>query len=161
MSTRREGMRRRDMSTSFPTQVSRPYSETKKNKQVLIDLINAILPPDRTVRELSYSTTEIPGFTLANKSVRLDLRCTGQDGRKFIVEVQCYSQEHFFRRCVEYAAKVYDSGSLKGGNIWSARKRLAENDDTLPGYDIPPVYFTQPGKLARRKDCSKGGQKKG
>ena len=113
----------------------------QKNKQVLIDLINAILPPDRTVRELSYSTTEIPGFTLANKSVRLDLRCTGHDGRKFIVEVQCYSQEHFFRRCVEYAAKVYDSGSLKGGNNRSTRKRLAENDDTPPGYDIPPVYF--------------------
>lgn len=113
----------------------------QRNKQVLIDLINAVLPPDRTVREISYSTTEIPGFTLANKSVRLDLRCTGHDGRKFIVEVQCYSQEHFFRRCVEYAVKVYDSGSLKGGNNWSARKRLAENDDTLPGYDIPPVYF--------------------
>ena len=96
-----------------------------------------------------------------NKQVLIDLRCTGQDGRKFIVEVQCYSQEHFFRRCVEYAAKVYDSGSLKGGNNRSTRKRLAENDDTSPGYDIPPVYFTQPGKLARRKDCSKGGQKKG
>ena len=113
----------------------------QRNKQVLIDLINAVLPPDRTVREISYSTTEIPGFTLVNKSVRLDLRCTGLDGRKFIVEVQCYSQEHFFRRCVEYAVKVYDSGSLKGGNNWSARKRLAENDYTLPGYDIPPVYF--------------------
>ncbi|MBO8478261.1 MAG: hypothetical protein IAB80_05190, partial [Bacteroidetes bacterium] len=34
-------------------------------------------------------------------------------------------QRHFFKRCVEYAAKVYDSGSRRGG-----------------GYsDIPPVYF--------------------
>ena len=87
------------------------------------------LPPDRTVREISYSSTEIPGFTLANRSVRLDLRCTGQDGRKFIVEMQCYSQEHFFRRCVEYAAKVYDSGSLKGETCKAAEKRLAASAD--------------------------------
>ena len=62
------------------------------------------------MKELTYSTTEIPGFTFSGKSVRLDLRCIGEDGRNFIVEMQCYKQEYFFRRCVEYAAKVYDSG---------------------------------------------------
>ena len=79
------------------------------------------------VKELTYSTTEIPGFTLSGKSVRLDLRCIGEDGRNFIVEMQCYKQEYFFRRCVEYAAKVYDSGARAG----------AESGE----YNIPPVYF--------------------
>ena len=63
---------------------------------------------------------------MSNKSVRLDLRCTGEDGTRFIVEMQCYRQLNFFRRCVEYAAKVYDSGSERGD---------------AHGYDIPPVYF--------------------
>ena len=98
----------------------------EKNKDVLIDLLNVVLPAHRRVTDLAYSTTEVPGFTMSNKSVRLDLRCTGEDGTRFIVEMQCYRQLNFFRRCVEYAAKVYDSGSERGD---------------AHGYDIPPVYF--------------------
>ena len=85
-----------------------------------------ILPPHRKVRSITYSTTEIPSYSLFNKSIRLDLRCLGEDGTVFIVEVQCYHQSHFFRRCVLYASKVYDTGSIKGENI---------------NYDIPPVYL--------------------
>ena len=98
----------------------------EKNKDVLFDLLNVVLPAHRRVTDLAYSMTEVPGFTMSNKSVRLDLRCTGEDGTRFIVEMQCYRQLNFFRRCVEYAAKVYDSGSERGDGH---------------GYDIPPVYF--------------------
>ena len=62
----------------------------QRNREVLIDMLNAFLPDGRHVRDIEYSATELPGFTLSNKSVRLDLRCTGEDGRQFIVEVQCY-----------------------------------------------------------------------
>ena len=98
----------------------------EKNKDILIDLLNVVLPAHRRVTDLAYSTTEVPGFTMSNKSVRLDLRCTGEDGTRFIVEMQCYRQMNFFRRCVEYAAKIYDSCSERGDGH---------------GYDIPPVYF--------------------
>lgn len=40
----------------------------ERNKDVLVDLLNIILPAGRTIREISYATTEIPGFTLANIS---------------------------------------------------------------------------------------------
>ncbi len=96
----------------------------QRNKDVLIDFLNAILPEERQIKDLEYATTEIPGFALESKSVRLDLRCTGDDGTKFIVEMQRSSQYNFFKRCVEYAAKVYDSGTSRGGD-----------------YDIAPVYF--------------------
>ena len=97
----------------------------QNNKDVLIDFLNVVLPESRMVSDIEYSTTEIPGFTPENKSVRLDLRCTGTDGTEFIVEMQQSRQEHFFKRCVEYASKVYDSGSRRGY-----------------GYgEIPPVYF--------------------
>ena len=46
----------------------------QRNKDVLIDLLNVILPPHRKVEDITYETTEIPGFTLFNKSVRFDLR---------------------------------------------------------------------------------------
>ena len=57
----------------------------EKNKDVLIELLNVVLPSHRRVTDLAYSTTEIPGFTMSNKSVRLDLRCTGADEPRFIV----------------------------------------------------------------------------
>ena len=98
----------------------------EKNKDILIGLLNVVLPAGRRVSDLAYSTTEVPGFTLSNKSVRLDLRCTGEDGTRFIVEMQCYRQLNFFRRCVEYAAKVYDAGAARGDG---------------GGYGIQPVYF--------------------
>ena len=44
----------------------------------------------------------------------------------FIVEVQCYHQSNFFRRCVLYASKAYGSSSQRGD-----RQK----------YAIPPVYF--------------------
>ena len=35
----------------------------QRNSDVLIDLINVLLPPERKVMEISYMTTELPGFT--------------------------------------------------------------------------------------------------
>ena len=96
------------------------------NKQVVMDFLNAILPEDRKIHVLEYSTTEIPGITLANKSVRLDLRCTAEDGTSFIIEMQRYSQNNFFKRCVSYASKVYTLHSERGDRH---------------KYDIPPVYM--------------------
>ena len=36
---------------------------------------------------------------METKSVRLDLRCEGDDGTRFIVEMQQSGQRHFFKRC--------------------------------------------------------------
>ena len=41
-----------------------------------------------------------------NKDVLVDLRCSAHDGTVFIVEVQCYRQANFFRRCVLYAGEL-------------------------------------------------------
>ena len=78
------------------------------------------------MRDLSYMTTELPQFSPLSKGVRLDLRCSAHDGTVFIVEVQCYRQANFFRRCVLYAAKSYDAGAEKADG---------------QRYDIPPVYL--------------------
>lgn len=98
----------------------------KRNKDVLIDLLNVVLPERKHIMDIRYATTELPGFTLENKSVRLDLRCTGDDGTEFIVEVQRYAQENIFRRCILYASQVYSSGTERGDG---------------QEYCIPPVYL--------------------
>lgn len=98
----------------------------QRNKDVLVDMLNALLPLERKISDITYQTTEMPAFSLFNKSTRLDLRCCDEDGRQFIVEVQCYHQANFFRRCVLYASKAYDVGSQRGDG---------------QKYNIPPVYF--------------------
>ena len=42
----------------------------EKNKDVLIALLNVVLPEHRRVTDLAYSTTEIPGFTMSNPSAQ-------------------------------------------------------------------------------------------
>ena len=97
-----------------------------KNKQDLIALLNAFLPPERRVSDLEYASTELPGVTLSNKASRVDLRCTDEAGGEFIVEVQRSAQPHFFRRCVYYASRIYALGSERGDG---------------QRYDLPPVYL--------------------
>ena len=96
------------------------------NKRDLIAMLNAFLPPDRTVEDLEYATTELPGLTLSNKTSRIDLRCTDSLGRSFIVEVQRSPQPNFFRRCVYYASRLYSLGSQRGDG---------------QQYDILPVFL--------------------
>ncbi|MBR5610157.1 MAG: Rpn family recombination-promoting nuclease/putative transposase, partial [Bacteroidales bacterium] len=75
----------------------------QENKPVLIDFLNAVLPRGRKVKDLTYTTTEIEGITSQNKSIKLDLRCEDEDGTSFIIEMQKYDQENFFKRCVSYS----------------------------------------------------------
>ena len=86
-----------------------------QNKRDLIAMLNVFLRPvGRHVEDLEYATTELPGVTLSNKASRVDLRCTDETGRRFIVEVQRSAQPRFFRRCVYYASRIYALGSERG-----------------------------------------------
>ena len=97
------------------------------NKSDLIALLNVFLrPAGRQVEDLEYATTELPGVALSNKASRVDLRCTDETGRRFIVEVQRGAQPHFFRRCVYYASRIYALGSERGDG---------------ERYEILPVYL--------------------
>ena len=97
-----------------------------ENKDLLIDFLNWILPSDRKIDDLQYVTTELSGITLYSKASRLDLRCRDTLGKNFIVEVQNYWQEYFFRRCAYYAARIYSYGAEKGDR---------------QSYDVDPVFM--------------------
>ena len=60
------------------------------------------------------------------KAWRYGFRCRDDLGRNFIVEVQNYWQEHFFRRCAYYAARIYSYGVEKGDG---------------QHYDVEPVFL--------------------
>lgn len=53
-----------------------------------------------------------------------DFMCKGTDGSVFIVEMQCYPDDYWFKRCVSYASRAYDRQNNRG-------------DD----YNVAPVYL--------------------
>lgn len=106
--------------------ISKMILGTEKNKDLLISLINSLLPSERAVTDLEYIPNETGGETGENKKFVLDLRCRTEDGTQFLVEIQNYFQTSFYKRCVAYAGAAY-SGSLKQGD---------EYDELSPVYLI-------------------------
>ncbi len=76
---------------------------TESTKMLLIDFLNQILP-DRKIKELSYSATEQQGKTEIDRKAIFDLYCIGDNGERFIVEMQKAKQNFFKDRSVYYAS---------------------------------------------------------
>ena len=86
------------------------------NKELLIGLLNVLLPPEARVGDiLEYLDRETGPDFLGGKSTRMDLVCRGEDGRRFIVEMQREPETAFFERCVYYGSGVYRAGLPRGG----------------------------------------------
>ena len=96
----------------------------RNNKHVVMSVINALLPPQRQVAEIEFAPTDYQGPTLISKEFQYDFFCRSADGTSFIVEVQRYKDDFWFKRCVSYCCRAYDCNNRSG-------------DD----YDLPPVYL--------------------
>lgn len=96
----------------------------RNNKDVVISVINMLLPEGKQVKDIEYAPTEHQGQLETSKEFRYDFMCRGTDNSFFIVEVQSNPEEFWFKRCVSYASRVYDRQNKRGGE-----------------YDVPPVYL--------------------
>lgn len=94
------------------------------NKEAVISIINTFLPEHRKVADILYMPTEQQGQMVDNKEFRYDFICKDQSGVMFIVEMQRYAEDNWFKRCVSYASRVYDRQNRRGEE-----------------YDVPPVYL--------------------
>ena len=85
----------------------------RSNKELLIGLLNVLLPPEARVKDIvEYLDRETGPDFLDGKSTRMDLVCRGEDSRTFIVEMQREPENAFFERCMYYGAGVYHTGLL-------------------------------------------------
>ncbi len=82
------------------------FGPSGKYKEGLISLLNAIIP-DKTITSIEYLPTEMLGEVSEQRKSIMDLRCAADDGTQFVVEVQNYSEEGFFERCIAYACKIF------------------------------------------------------
>lgn len=76
---------------------------SEPNKEFLIDFLNQILP-DRKIEDLSYASNEKQGLTEVDRKAIFDLYCIGDNGERFIVEMQKAKQNYFKDRSVYYAS---------------------------------------------------------
>ena len=73
------------------------------NKDLLIDFLNQLLPPDHQIVTLTYQNTEQLGVSTNDRRAIFDLLCVSQDGEQFIVELQKEKQQFFKDRTVFYS----------------------------------------------------------
>ena len=97
----------------------------ENNKEEVMTLMNTLLPEHRKIKEISYRPTELQGPVIGqSKDFKFDFVCRDVSGAVFIVEMQRYREQSWFKRCVSYASRVYDRQNKSGFD-----------------YDVPPVYL--------------------
>ncbi|MFM8448639.1 MAG: Rpn family recombination-promoting nuclease/putative transposase [Haliscomenobacter sp.] len=93
---------------------------SEPNKDLLIDFLNEVLPAKHRIKELSYSPNEQLGNTDIDRKAIFDIYCTGENGERFIVEMQKAKQNYFKDRSVYYSSFPIQEQGWKGGG-WSFR----------------------------------------
>ncbi|MFN0015545.1 MAG: Rpn family recombination-promoting nuclease/putative transposase [Saprospiraceae bacterium] len=87
---------------------------SEPNKDLLIDFLNQVLPGKHRIQDLTYARTEQLGNTEADRKAIFDLYCIGENGERFIVEMQKAKQNFFKDRSVYYASFPIQEQAKKG-----------------------------------------------
>lgn len=87
---------------------------SEPNKQLLVDFLNTLLPAHHQIEQLSYKSTENLGNTLVDRKAIFDIYCQGENGDRFIVELQKAKQNFFKDRSIFYASFPIQEQALKG-----------------------------------------------
>ena len=73
------------------------------SKPQLLDFLNALLPEQAKITDLSFKNTEHLGLTDLDRKAIYDIYCENERGEKFIVELQKAKQNYFKERTVYYS----------------------------------------------------------
>ena len=87
-----------------------------EHEDLMMSLLNALLPldSDGQITSLEYVTPEMVPDNPSKKNSIVDVRCTDQKGRQFIVEMQLHWNEGFKQRVVFNASKAVVKQLKKG-----------------------------------------------
>lgn len=73
------------------------------SKPILIDFLNALLPNQNKIINLTFKNTEHLANTDSERKAIYDIYCENDQGEKFIVELQKAKQNYFKERTIYYA----------------------------------------------------------
>lgn len=89
---------------------------TEPNKVLLIDFLNTLLPAHHQIQDITFRNTENIGYTPFDRRAIFDIYCQGENGDRFIVEVQKAKQNFFKDRSIFYATFPIQEQAKQG--IW-------------------------------------------
>ena len=73
------------------------------SKPLLIDFLNALLPQQNKIIDLTFKNTEQLGQSESDRKAVYDIYCENENGEKFIVELQKAKQNYFKERTIYYS----------------------------------------------------------
>ena len=88
------------------------------SKLLLMDFLNALLPADTQIKDLSFKNTEQLGINPDDRKAVYDIYCENERGEKFIVELQKAKQNYFKERTIYYSTFPIREQAEKG-NTWN------------------------------------------
>ena len=84
------------------------------SKPLLIDFLNALLPQNDKIVDLTFKNNEQLGQTDIDRKEIYDIYCENEKGEKFIVELQKAKQNYFKERTIYYATFPIREQAEKG-----------------------------------------------
>ena len=84
------------------------------SKPLLMDFLNALLPDDSQIKNLSFKNPENLGQTILDRKSLFDIYCEAENGDRFIVELQKAKQNFFKDRTVYYSTFPIREQAEKG-----------------------------------------------
>lgn len=103
------------------------YFGREENKIFLIAFLNCLLVGEHVIVDLQLTNVEESGEHPEERKIIFDLRCIGDKGEIFLIELQLRNQAFFIDRAVTYTSRT----------ISRSAKRGTEGNS----YELPPVYF--------------------
>jgi predicted transposase/invertase (TIGR01784 family) len=90
-----------------------------EHKDICISLLNSMMPfeEDRKIVDITYNVSELTPQIETLKNSIVDVRCTDNFNRQFIVEMQMYWTNSFQQRVLFNASKAYVKQLKKGDDI--------------------------------------------
>lgn len=92
---------------------------TECNKEYLLEFLNALLPMEQKINDITYLNAAQLGDTESERKPVFDVYCHCDDGSYVIVEMQRAAQAFFKDRCVYYSSFPIRQQGKKG--LWDYR----------------------------------------
>ena len=89
---------------------------TAPNKELLINFLNCLFAGAQVVKDVKYLNTEHFGESSSARKAIFDVYCEGEDGEKFIVEMQNAYQDFFKDRSLFYSTFPIREQAKKGSD---------------------------------------------
>ncbi len=110
------------------------------SKPQLMDFLNALLPEQNSIIDLTFKNTKQLGLTDIDRKAIYDIYCENDKGEKFIVELQKAKQNYFIERTIYYSTFPIREQAEKGG--WNYNLKavycIGILDFTFDDYDNEP-----------------------